>query len=386
MHTTSEIHLSKSALQNNFNFLKNLLGEKVRLSSVVKGNAYGHGIEKFIELAEEVGFDHFSVFSADEARRVKKASKINVPVMIMGEIHPEDMEWVIQEEIDFFVFEYSRVELAIKWAKRLNKPAHVHIEFETGFNRTGFNRNDLEELVKLIKENEEHFIIEGCCTHYAGAESVANHVRVKKQIKIFNKHYNWLVKKGITPKLRHTACSAATIVYPKTRMDMVRIGILQYGFWPSVEVFIDYLSQVKNHSDKKDPLKRVVSWNSWVMSVKTVQRGEFIGYGTSFLAQQEMKVATVPVGYAHGYSRVLSNQGRVLVNGVRVGVVGTVNMNMIMVDVTEAPGVKVGDKVLLIGGDNGLEISVASFGELSNQLNYELLTRLPMNIPRYLVD
>jgi len=386
MHTTSRIYLSKRALQNNYDFVRSVIDSEIKLSAVVKGNAYGHGIEEFVPLAEECGYNHFSVFSADEARRVKASSNHDSPVMIMGEIYHDDLPWVVENEIDFFVFEIGRVEEAIKLAKEFNKPARIHIEFETGFNRTGFNGKQLVPLAELIKENRGHVSVEGTCTHYAGAESVANHVRVQKQIKIFNKLHKWLLGQGVEPKMRHTACSAAAMVYPKTRMEMVRVGILNYGFWPSKEVLIDFLSKVKNHKDKKDPLKRVISWSSKVMSVKSVKTGEFIGYGTSFLAQQNMKVATIPVGYAHGYSRVLSNQGRVLVSGRRVGVIGTVNMNMLMVDVTDVHDVNVGDEVMLIGGDDGLEITVASFGELSNQLNYELLTRLPMNIPRYLVD
>lgn len=386
MHNTSKIFLSKSAMKSNYQFLRSRIDPKITISAVVKGNAYGHGIEEYIPFAEECGYNHFSVFSADEAYRVKQASTKDSPVMIMGQIDLEDLDWAVSNEIDFFVFDSGRVAEAIKYAKKYKKPARIHIEFETGMNRTGFNAKELVKLVDLIKKNREYVSVEGACTHYAGAESVANHVRVQKQIREFNKLYKWLVGQGVQPGKRHTACSAAAMVYPKTRMEMVRIGILQYGFWPSKEVFIDYLSKVKNHEDKVDPLKRVISWSSQVMSVKHVSTGEFIGYGTSFLAQQNMKVAIVPVGYAHGYSRVLSNQGRVLIHGRRVGVIGTVNMNMMMIDVTEISHIEPGDEVTLIGGANGLEISVASFGELSNQLNYELLTRLPINIPRYLVD
>ncbi|MEP2771863.1 MAG: alanine racemase [Fulvivirga sp.] len=386
MGSTSKIYLSKEALKTNFEFLRSRIEPEVKLSAVVKGNAYGHGIEEYIPLAESVGFDHFSVFSSDEAKRVKKASTQNSPVLIMGEIAEEDMEWVIQEDVHFFVFEIERVKEALVHAKEYNKKAKIHIEFETGFNRTGFNAKELVPLVELLKSNREFIDVEGVCTHYAGAESVANHVRVQKQIKTFKKLHQWLIGQGITPKMRHTACSAATMSYPKTRMDMVRVGILQYGFWPSREVFIDYLAKARNHKDKQDPLRRVISWKSTVMSVKHVKTGEFIGYGTSFLAQQNMKVAAVPVGYAHGYSRELSNQGRVLINGRRVGVIGIVNMNMLMMDITDVPNVNVGDDVILIGVDSGVEITVSAFGELSNQLNYELLTRLPMNIPRYLVD
>ena len=382
--STSSIFISKSALENNFNFLRNRFGDDVVISSVIKGNAYGHGIKEYVPLAEACGINHFSVFSADEAYSVFEVANNNPTIMIMGEVSRADLTWVIKNDIQFFVFELSRLDAAVDIAKQLEKKAKIHIEVETGLNRTGFDEKELIILVDRIKENEAYLEIEGICTHYAGAESVANYVRVKTQFNRFNKHYKWLVKNGINPKLRHTACSAAAISYPKTCMDMVRIGILQYGFWPSRETFIEYISKSKS-SDRQDPLKRVISWKSKVMSVKSVKTGEFIGYGTSFLAQQDMKIASVPVGYSHGYSRALSNVGRALINNVRVGVIGVVNMNMMMLDITEVD-VEIGDEVVLIGSINGLDISVASFGELSNQLNYELLTRLPDRIPRKIIE
>ena len=185
------------------------------------------------------------------------------------------------------------------------------------------------------------------------------------------------------PEIKHSACSAASVMFPETRMDMVRIGIMQYGLWPSPEVFVNYLNSKKN---KIDPLKRVITWKSTVMSVKKVNIGDFIGYGTSFLAERKMKIAVVPIGYSHGYSRSLSNQGRVLINGQRCIVVGSVNMNMMTVDVTDIDNVKKDDEVVLIGKQEELTVSVASFSDFSNQLNYELLTRIAKTIPRKIIE
>jgi alanine racemase len=380
----STIFLSKSALQNNIDFIKSQLGEHVAISSVIKGNAYGHGVRQFVKLAEGCGIRHFSVFSADEALEVMQVRENGSEIMIMGALDNDDLEWVISNDIHFFVFELDRLTQAIVTAQRLNKKARIHLEVETGLNRTGFDQKGILKVINYLNLHDDHFVLEGVCTHFAGAESVANHYRVKKQHKTFNKLYKILISKGLTPKIRHTACSAAAITYPKTQMDMVRIGILQYGFWPSRETFIEFLGRMKN-ADKNDPLKRVISWRSTIMSTKSVQIGEFIGYGTSYLAQQDMRIATVPVGYAQGYSRSLSNLGRVLVKQTRAGVIGVVNMNMLILDISETDAEK-GDEVILIGGDNEVEISVASFGELSNQLNYELLTRLPDRIPRIIKE
>ena len=380
----SKIYLSLSSLANNLDFIRQQVGDDVLISSVVKGNAYGHGIAQFVPMAEKCGIRHFSVFCSDEANQVKEVSTENSNIMIMGNIANEDLTWAIENSIEFFVFEFDRLTEAIAVAKTLNIKAKIHIEVETGLNRTGFDKKYLDQLAEMLIEGADQLSLEGVCTHLAGAESIANHVRIKKQLSNFNQTVKWLNKKGIYPKMRHTACSAAAMTYPKTRMDMVRIGILQYGFWPGPETFIHFLGK-RRVEFKQEPLRRVIKWKSAVMSTKNVSRGEFIGYGNSFLAHQDMRVATVPIGYSHGYSRVLSNQGRALVNNMRVGVIGLVNMNMIMLDVTEVD-VSKGDEVVLIGGENGIEISVASFGELSNQLNYELLTRLPYRIPRIITE
>ncbi len=382
MLASSTIELDYSALLNNLQIIRGILGPDIKFSSVVKGNAYGHGISEFVTMAEMANVDHFSVFSANEAYSVKKAGT-DPQVLIMGFIDDDEVEWAVENDIEFFVFESGRLIAAIDAAKKLAKKARIHIEFETGLNRTGFSQNQLKQVLPLIKKNQEYLEICGDCTHYAGAESIANYVRVKNQIKRFNKLDRWLRSNGIHPHMRHTACSAAAMSYPKSRMDMVRIGILQYGFWPSRETIIDYL---KNKNDRIDPLKRVIKWKSAVMDVKEVATGEFIGYGTTFMASENMKVATVPVGYSHGYSRSLSNQGRVLIGEKRLAVIGIVNMNILMVDISEAPEVKKGDEVVLIGDQGEQSVSVASFGELSNQLNYELLTRLPHNIPRKVIN
>ena len=379
MHTNSVIELNSDSYQNNLLFLKKMYGKNVILSSVVKGNAYGHGIEEFVTMAHKNGVSHFSVFDVAEAQLVKKQLPKKVTILIMGFISDELMEWVIQNEIEFFVFDKKRLELAIKISRKLNKEAIVHIEVETGMNRTGFVQNELNSLISLLKKEENHIEFKGLCTHFAGAESMSNYFRVKQQIERFEKIYAYFCVKNLVPKIKHSACSAASIMFPETRMDMVRIGIMQYGLWPSPEVFASYISSKKK---KIDPLKRVISWKSQVMSIKKIDACEFIGYGTSFMAKEKMKIATIPIGYAHGYSRSLSNKGRVIINQHRCMVVGTVNMNMMLVDVSDIPTIQIGDEVILIGSQEKIDISVASFSENSNQLNYELLTRISKSIPR----
>ncbi|MBN3034799.1 MAG: alanine racemase [Bacteroidales bacterium] len=379
MPTTSQIILDPQALEENIGFLRKIMGKRTRLSSVVKANAYGHGIEHFVPMAEKAGIDHFSVFSADEAMRVYQAGSGKQEIMIMGWLDKHEMEWAIRNEISFYVFEPGRLMQAGSIAKKHRKPAHVHLEVETGMNRTGLAGGDLIKALRHIQNSSGLFRVNGLCTHFAGAESIANYYRITRQIMTFRKIQEKVLREGIKPRIRHTACSAAALNYPETRMDMVRIGIAQYGFWPSKETLIHYLHDKKK---KTDPLKRVMSWKSRIMSIKKVRTGEFVSYGTTYLAQEDKRIAIIPVGYSNGYNRSLSNQGRVLIRGYRVAVIGMVNMNMLIADITAVPEAHIGDEVVMIGRQGDLEITVSSFSEISEQLNYELLARLPQNITR----
>lgn len=383
MKGSSIIELNHSAVKNNVQFLQNRFSSKTRISVVVKGNAYGHGIEQMVPMFENAGINHFSVFSSEEAERVCRIKKPDTEVMIMGWLAYEDMRWAIENEIQFYVFDLEALYETVIMVHEINLPAKIHLEMETGMNRIGFQRSTLKQLIKMLKKNSECFEIKGLCTHYAGAESIANHVRVKNQMRKFHAVHKTLIKNEIKPEICHTACSAAAMNYPETTMDMVRIGIMMYGFWPSPETFIQY---VHHQKEKKDPLRRVIQWRSQVMTVKKVNSGEFISYGTTYLAQEDKVIAVVPVGYSDGFARAMSNHGRVLVNGQRVAVIGLVNMNMLIVDVSASPSVKRGDEVVIIGRQDELEISFTSFSDMSDTLNYESLVRIPDRIKRVIID
>ena len=382
MNHNSQIEIDQKALANNFDFIKERIGEQCEFVSVVKGNAYGHGIDKFVPLAYDLGVKSFGLFTSFEANLALEALEDFDRIMIMGYIDDHEIEWAVKNEIDFYVFDIDRLNAAIIAALKVGKKARIHIEAETGMNRTGFGDKDLKKALSIIEDNKDSLKIEGFCTHLAGAENIANHYRVTKQIQKFNRLTKTLAKRKIEFEKAHIACSAGVMNYPKTIKDMVRVGILQYGFWPSRETKMGYCVKNKN---AKDPLKQVLSWKSRVMSLKSVKMGEYVGYGTSLMAEQDMEIATVPIGYADGFSRSLSNQGKVLIGGQRMDVIGIVNMNLLVVEVTNLEGVKRGDEVVLIGSQGDKRISVSSFSDLSSQLNYELLTRLPVNIPRKIV-
>lgn len=379
MESTSIIELSQFALEHNLKFIRKQMGNDVIISSVVKANAYGHGIEEIVPILEHCGIKNFAVFSADEALRVKKSLKSSRAIMIMGYIPNNEYKWVINNGIEFYISDSERAKHAAEVAKKLNKKAIVHIDLETGMNRTGLNETDLPKVIEIINNNKDQFHIRGICTHFAGTESISNYVRIQNQFKHYKELVSMLKDEGIHADLLHTACSAAAMTYPETRLDMVRIGILQYGFWPSQETFIHHIHDKTN---KRDPLKRVLRWKSKIMDVKKVKQGEFIGYGNYYQAYKDMSIAIIPVGYYNGFSRALSNQGKVLISNQRVSVIGMVNMNMIVGDVTKLKNVNIGDEVVIIGKQGKHQLSVASFSELSNLVNYELLTRLPTDINR----
>ncbi|WP_111669015.1 alanine racemase [Algoriphagus litoralis] len=384
MHHTSSLEISTSAYLQNVEFIRSRIGVKPVISAVVKGNAYGHGIAQLVPIAEQAGVHHFSTFSSDEAREVLKNSSQPREIMIMGMLHLDEIRDLILLDIQFFVFDFERLEQAIEAAKTLKQKAKIHVEVETGFRRTGFEWDDREKLLKLLQDNHSHLELKGLCTHFAGAESAQNHTRILSQIAHFERYKGFFSQNNLHFERLHTACSAATLLFPETHMDLVRVGIAGYGFWPTRETF----ELIKNQllPENRNPLKRLLTWKTQIMSLKKVNAGDYVGYGKSYQAHNDMMLAIIPVGYSHGYGRNLSNHGQVLISGIYCPVIGTVNMNAVAVDVSHLIHPQAGEEVILIGNQGENEITVGSFAETSDLVNYEMLTRLPSQIPRIIVD
>lgn len=381
INNSSKIELDKKAIKNNVEFLRDHIGKGVKLSAVVKANAYGHGIREMVPELENNDVRHFSVFSSFEARETLKACNKGSTIMIMGDISKDDISWIVSNEIECFVYNFHNLNLLLNEAKQQKIKVCLHLELETGMNRHGFRPNEWEDLAKQVLESREYIALQGICTHFAGAESSANYKRILDQQKNFMQALSFFRERDLVPNNVHTSCSAATVAYPGFNHDLVRVGIMIYGLWPSTETQLTY--KLKNEVEVS-PLKPVLSWKSHIIDISHVSSGDFIGYGNSFLAETDMKVASVPVGYGYGFNRSLSNTGRVIVNGSRLSVIGTVNMNMFLVDATNVD-IKIGDEVTIIGKNGNQEIKVAHFGNLSDQLNYELLTRIDKDIKRVLV-
>ena len=377
---SSRIYLSQSALTNNFNFIRKKVGRDVRITSVVKANAYGHGITDFVPMAEACGIRHFATASAFEAEEVLECCRKDSGIMIMGILYEEDIEWAIENDIEFYVFNYDRLPKSLESAKKLNKKALIHIEVETGANRTGMQKEEFPKAISFMKKNEEFLQFEGLCTHFGGAESLSNQFKINSQHKRFKDFLKVCKEKKFLPRYRHIACSAAALVYPDTVYDMVRIGVAQYGFWPSPDTYFMHLQE--SGGNGSTTLKRLFSWKTDIMDIRHVDEGEFIGYGTAYQATRNMKIAVLPLGYSNGYPRAMSNRGHVLIGGKKAPIVGLINMNLFMVDISHISNVSVGDEVVLIGRQKNNTINISSFTNFTQLLNNEMLSRLPAAIPR----
>jgi len=341
-----------------------------------------------VPLAVRCGIKHFSVFSVEEASAAFGYLPDDCHLMIMGYIAPEDLEWAISRGISFYIFDRGRLEAAVAGARALGLRARVHLEIETGLNRTGLDGHELERTAEIISRNRDCVTVEGACTHFAGAESIANFWRITNQIKRFSEAISKLESQGLIIPKKHTACSAAALRYPETIMDMVRFGIAHYGYWPSRETRIQYY--LERREDGKgpgqNPLRAVLTWKSRIMSIREVKTGEYVGYGTIYQTSRTQRIAAVPLGYSHGFARSLSNFGYVLVHARRCPVVGTVSMNAITIDVSHVPDARPGDEVVVVGRQGKNEITIGSFSDMSRNLNYEVLVRIPSEIPRVIVD
>ncbi len=380
---TSRIELSQSALRKNINFLRKKVGKHPRISSVIKANAYGHGIAEMVAMLEACGIDHFSVASAFEAEEVLEVASPESTIMIMGILYDRDIDWAIRHDIEFYVFTFDRLKFVAERARAMQKQALVHIEVETGTNRTGMTEPYFEQALEFLKENREWILFQGICTHLGGAEDLSNKFKIDKQIDRYRIYLHHARMAGISPQYRHAACSAAALAWPETIYDMVRIGVATYGFWPSPDIYHCHLRDTGKTRDA--PLSRIISWKTDIMDIKEVPEGEYIGYGTAYQATRNMFIGVVPVGYCNGYPRGQSNRGYVLVHGRKAPIVGLVNMNLFMIDISHIPEVVPGDEVVLIGKQKHNTINVSSFTNAADLLNNEMLSRLPTAIPRHRV-
>ncbi len=372
MHKTW-IEINKKALQNNIQEFQKLIGNKVKLMAAVKANAYGHGLVEVAKIAMSSGVLWLGVDSIDEAVELRKAG-IDTSILILGYTLLLRLEDVVKYDLRQVVYNKETIEKFGSLAPK-NK-IKIHLKVETGTSRQGLEKEELLEIAKLIKKYPQ-IEIEGIYTHYANIEDTTDHSYAQQQLQRFKEAVDLLEKNNIKIPIKHTACSAAVILFPETYFDMVRVGISMYGLWPSKETFVS-----AQEKDRKIKLEPALIWKTKVAQIKKIKAGTPISYGLTERASQDSKIAVLPVGYWDGYDRKLSGVANVLIKGKRCKVLGRVCMNMTMVDVSHISNVKLEDEVVLLGKQGSEEITVDELVQKIGTINYEVVTRINPLIPR----
>lgn len=361
-HRRALARIDLVAIRHNLHTSVAKLPKDVKKLAVVKADAYGHGaIEVARYLADEVEF--FAVATAEEAIELRDVG-ITTPILILGNVWPEDYIELINNEVRIPVFSLKQAKEISSVAKMLEKDAFVHIKVDSGMHRIGFMPSD--ESVAEVKEIKHlpHINCEGIFTHFARAdEEDKSYTKVQYDCFVgFADAVDDGEEKRIP--LRHAANSATAMEMPEYALDMVRIGISMYGHYPSDEV---------SHDAGLIP---AMTLESEVIMVKDVPAGEGIGYNHTAVLTEPRKIATIPVGYADGYPRSLSNAAYVLIKGKKAPILGRICMDQFMCDVTDLPDVHEGDKVVLVGKSGDEEITMEMLGKISGRFNYEFMCEI----------
>jgi alanine racemase len=371
MKTFVEIHAGN--LIHNLNLFQRISQKKIMF--VVKANAYGHGLKEIVGISKGLPFiEYFAVDSLAEALAVRSISKKNI--LVIGWADQPELVELVRNGFEIVIPSLDYLKRVKEIVKRNRLKAAVHLKLDSGASRLGM---ETSEILDIFNESEKAGIqIKGIYSHFANIEDTTNHSFARRQLQEFNSLMARLKGKKF---LRHFSCSASALLFPETYFDIVRVGISAYGYWPSKQTYISYIEKNKRKID----LKMVLHWASKVAQVRTIEKGRYIGYGLTYQTFGKSKIIVIPVGYYDGYDRKLSNISNVLVNGFRAPVRGRVCMNMMMAEVTHIRNVKEGDRIMLLGSENGNKIDADYLGDLTNTINYEVLSRINPLIPRKVI-
>ena len=372
------VEISKENLLQNISVIRDLIGKSRKLMAVVKSNAYGHGMIEISKIILKGFVDWLGVNSIEEGIELRN-NKINVPILVLGYVPLRDLEDAINNDLRLTVYNIETVKKLKEIGMKLNKDIPIHIKVETGTNRQGVMGKRLSTLLDFIRGNSS-LKLEGISTHFANIEDTTDHSYAQFQLDEFKRMENEFLKDK-TNLLRHTACTAAVLLFPETYFEMVRVGIGMYGLWPSKQTKVSCSMEGK----KIPELKPVLTWKTKIAQLKDVPDGSFISYGGTYRTTRESRIAVLPVGYYDGYSRAFSNIAHVLVKGKRAPVRGRVCMNIIMVDVTDIPDVELEDEVVLLGKQGNEEITADHLASLAGTINYEIVTRINPALERRVV-
>jgi alanine racemase len=355
------------ALLWNFRQIRSKVGPEVKVLSMVKANAYGHGAPAIGKVLAAAGSDAFGVATLEEGIELRQAG-IRLPILVLAGAYPNQVDQFFDYRLTPVIHALENTEELDRAARGRSKEFNVHLKVDTGMGRMGFLAAEIDSWLATIKALKA-LKIDGVFSHFSHAESVEGDY-TRQQLRLFQSVVQRLRAGGIAPSLVHLANSAATITLPTAYFNMVRPGLMLYGVYPSPAM----ASQIS--------LKPVLSWKTRILQLKRVPAGSSISYGQTFVTKRKSLIATLPIGYADGYSRLLSNRGEVLVGGKRAPVAGRVCMDLTMIDVTDIEKVEPGDEVVLLGRQGDAEISADELAAWANTISYEVLTSISNRVPR----
>ncbi|QSQ07865.1 Alanine racemase 1 [Koleobacter methoxysyntrophicus] len=365
--TWAEVYLDN--IVHNIREIRRITDKKAEVMAVVKADGYGHGAVEVARKALDNGADRLAVAILDEGLQLRRAG-ITAPILILGYTPEGQVETAVEQDMALTVYTLEGAEAVSRIAGNKGTKAKIHIKLDTGMGRLGFlpEEKSISDIVKIFHLPD--IIIEGIFTHFATADE-KDKTYTRKQFERYMWVCSRLEEEGITLPIRHVANSAAIIDFPEMHLDMVRAGLILYGMYPSEDVNRARLS-----------LKPAMALKTRIAHVKKLPPGCSISYGATFTTTRDSIIATLPLGYADGYTRLLSNKGEVLVKGRKAPVVGRVCMDQCMIDVTHIEGVGVGDEVVLFGRQQGSVISAEDVAGQIGTINYEVVCMVGKRVPR----
>ncbi len=357
-----------SAIRKNIETMRSRIPAGKKLLAVIKANAYGHGSIEVANALDDLA-DYYGVACIDEAVELRLAG-ITKPILILGVTDESLFPDIVKYNITQTIFTLEQAKALSEEAGRQGKEVKLHIKIDTGMNRIGFAcvKESVPEIAAIRKL--PNLNVEGIFTHYYKADAKDKSLAYA-QLEKYTRMVKWLEEAGVTFAIRHISNSAGIMEMPNDTYDMVRSGISTYGLYPSDEM-----------DTELNVLYPAMELKSHVTYVKKVPAGQTIGYGGTYTTPEERTIATVGVGYADGYPRALSNQGRMLVRGQYAPIVGRVCMDQTMIDVTDIPEVQTGDEVVLAGTQGDNRISVEELADMSASFNYEFVCDVNRRVPR----
>jgi len=367
------VEISSANLQYNCETVRKIVGDNVKICAVVKANGYGHGAIETANACIAGGATFLAVAMLSEAMELKEAG-FTCPVLILGWTPEEGYRMAIENEIRLAIFNGEEAEKLNAIAESLGKKAIVHLKLDTGMSRIGLQAN--EEGLRIAERilSLKNLIVEGLFSHFSKADE-ADKTFANNQLEKFQFFHRAIQERtGVIIPIRHMAASSGIIDLPEAHMDMVRPGIMLYGFQPSDEM---------HHTAD---LKHALTWKARVGRVQMLPKGRVIGYNGTYELQKDTLVATIPVGYADGYNRLLSNYGYVICRGKKLPIIGKVCMDQFMVDASQLPDMKVGDEVILLGTDQGVSITVTEMAKMLKTIEHEVCCGIAPRVPKYYID